>query len=141
MAASRHFTLRLDAAALDHLEGQARRSGVTRSELARTLIEEGLRMAEHPGIVFREGAAGRRPAIAGGPQVWWIASIFRQLGLEAADLVARTVKLTELPPHQVGVALRYYRAYPDEVNAWIDRNNALADEGYADWVREQSLSA
>ncbi len=98
-------------------------------------------MEEHPGIVFREGAAGRRPAIAGGPQVWWIASIFRQLGLEAADLVARTVKLTELPPHQVGVALRYYRAYPDEVNAWIDRNNALADEGYADWVREQSLRA
>ncbi len=141
MAASRHLTLRLGEAALDHLEREARRAGVTRSELARTLIEEGLRMAEHPGIVFREGAAGRRPAIAGGPQIWWIASIFRRLGLDAADLVASTVKLTELPPHQVGVALRYYMAYPDEVNAWIDRNNALADEGYADWVREQSLSA
>ncbi len=141
MPASRHLTLRLDDAALEHLERAARRAGVTRSELARTLIEEGLRMEEHPGIVFRAGAIGRRPAIAGGPQIWWIASIFRALGSDSKDLLAHTVELTELPPHQVGIALRYYTAYPDEVDAWIDRNNAFAEEGHDVWVREQSLSA
>ena len=29
-------------------------------------------MAEHPGIVFRDGPTRRRAAVAGGPDVWEI---------------------------------------------------------------------
>jgi Ribbon-helix-helix protein, copG family len=139
--ASRHLTLRLGESALAHLDREAGRSGQTRSELARTLIEEGLRMREHPGIVFRNGTAGRRPAIAGGPQIWWIASILRGFGLGAKNLEQRTVALTELPPDQVSIARRYYTDYPDEIDAFIDRNNEEGERGYAEWLREQSLSA
>lgn len=139
--ASRHLTLRLDEAALEHLDREARRSGQTRSQLARTLIEEGLRMREHPGIVFRAGALGRRPAIAGGPQIWWIVSILRTLGLGTKNLEERTVELTERPPEEVSIALRYYAAYPEELDAFIDRNNEEGERAYAEWLREQSISA
>jgi CopG-like RHH_1 or ribbon-helix-helix domain, RHH_5 len=139
--AGRHLTLRLDESALEHLDREAKRSGQTRSQLARTLIEEGLRMREHPGIVFRDGAVGRRPAIAGGPQIWWIAAVLRGVGLDAKNLVQRTVALTELPIDQVTIALQYYTAYPEEIDAWIDRNNEEGERGYAEWLREQSLSA
>ena len=65
--ASRHLSVRLPEDALDHLDAESRRSGASRSELAKTLIEEGLRMREHPGVVFRPGPAGRRAALADGP--------------------------------------------------------------------------
>jgi hypothetical protein len=35
-------------------------------------VDEGLRMDEHPGILFREGPAGRRATVVGGPDVWEI---------------------------------------------------------------------
>ncbi|MSP22945.1 MAG: hypothetical protein EXR66_08050 [Dehalococcoidia bacterium] len=138
---SRHPTMRLDEAALEHLDREAKRSGQARSQLARTLIEEGLRMREHLGIVFREGAIGRWPAIAGGPQILWIAAILRAMGLQTTNLEARAAARTELPREQVAIALRYYLDYTDEIDAWIDRNNTEGDQAYAEWVREQSLSA
>lgn len=46
---------------------QKRRIGV--SKLAERLIDEGLRMEAHPGVVFRGGPAGRRAVLAGGPEV------------------------------------------------------------------------
>ena len=33
-------------------------------------VDEGTRMDEHPGIVFRGGPTGPRAALAGGPDVW-----------------------------------------------------------------------
>ncbi len=33
-------------------------------------MDEGLRMDEPPGIVFRDGPPGRRAALAAGPDVW-----------------------------------------------------------------------
>jgi hypothetical protein len=53
----------------EQLEAAAEARGGTRSALAQRYIEEGLRMDRHPGIVFRPGAAGRRPGLAGGPDV------------------------------------------------------------------------
>jgi hypothetical protein len=38
--------------------------GEAKSRTAERLIDEGLRMEDHPGIVFRDGPAGRRAALA-----------------------------------------------------------------------------
>src|ERR1700733_825945 len=40
------------------------------SSAANRLVDESLRMAEHPGVIFRSGSTGRRAALAGGPDVW-----------------------------------------------------------------------
>src|SRR5437879_4473781 len=47
---------------LEELAKERRTNPLT---LARTLIEEGLRRERHPGVVFRDGPAGRRAAIEG----------------------------------------------------------------------------
>jgi hypothetical protein len=44
--------------------------GMSLSSAANRLVDEALRMSEHPGIVFRPGPTGRRAGLAGGPDVW-----------------------------------------------------------------------
>jgi hypothetical protein len=44
--------------------------GLSLSAATNLLVDEGLRMAEHPGVVFRDGPSGRRAGLAGGPEVW-----------------------------------------------------------------------
>src|SRR5262249_18026827 len=36
-------------------------------------VEEGLRMTEHPGVVFRDGPTGLRVGLVDGPDVWEVA--------------------------------------------------------------------
>lgn len=44
--------------------------GMSLSSAANRLVDEALRMADHPGIIFRPGLTGRRAALAAGPDVW-----------------------------------------------------------------------
>jgi hypothetical protein len=44
--------------------------GMSLSSAANRLVDEAMRMAEHPGVIFRTGPTGRRAALAGGPDVW-----------------------------------------------------------------------
>src|SRR5207245_11083175 len=61
---------RIDAETFRRLDRHAKRLGKPRSNLVERYVAEGLRMDEHPGIVFVEGPAGRRPAVRRGPEVW-----------------------------------------------------------------------
>ena len=45
------------------------RPGWSMSSAANWLVDEGLRMAEHPGVVFRDGPTGRRAGLVTGPDV------------------------------------------------------------------------
>lgn len=115
--ATRHLTLRIDPDTFERLEKQSRQAGITRSHLAKTLLEEGLRMEAHPGIVFCSGPAGRRAGLANGPDVWEVMRLV--LGCEeprdeAASLAAEVMGLH---PSQVMTALHYYVDYPQEIDA------------------------
>lgn len=55
---------------LDRLKAEASTRKVSCPALAEELIEEGLRMRRHTGVVFRDGATARRAALAGGPDIW-----------------------------------------------------------------------
>lgn len=138
---SRHLSLRLEEDAYERLDSQSRQTGQTRSHLARTLLDEGLRMAAHPGVVFRPGPAGRRPGLASGPDVWEVAQVFRQVDGQGEELVQKTAPLTGLSPEQVRVALRYYVKYKNDIDTWIDRVNEEAAQAEASWRREQGFTA
>lgn len=135
---SRHLSLRLEADIFEQLEAQSRRTGQSRSEVARTLLEEGLRMEAHPGILFRPGPAGRRPGLADGPDVWEVARVIRGVGSDEGR-VGRIAELTGLAPWQVQIALRYYAEYRDEIDDWIRRVDEQADRAEAAWRRERAL--
>ncbi len=136
---SRHLSLRLESDTFEHLEAASRRAGQTRSHLAKTLLEEGLRMQAHPGIVFREGPAGRRPGLAGGPDVWEIIRVIKGAKAEGDGPLGHTAELTGLTTEQVRMAVRYFAAYADEIDAWIQRVDEEAAQAEASWQREQAL--
>ena len=134
---TKHLSLRLESETFDRLDQQSRRAGQSRSGLAKMLLEEGLRMDGHPGIVFRWGPAGRRPGLADGPDIWEVARVFR--GLESADedIIGQSVELTGLTPQQIKTAMRYYLEFREEIDNWMDRVDEEADRLEAAWRREQ----
>jgi len=98
-------------------------------------------MEDHPGIVFRDGPAGRRAALAGGPDVWEVIETLKGTGLSGEQAVAATAEWGALPHAQVHAAVRYYVDFSDEVDARIAHNSEEADRQRAAWVREQEALA
>lgn len=134
---SQHLSVRVEAETLDSLDAESRRTGENRSQLAKRLLDEGLRMAAHPGIVFRSGPAGRRPGLAGGPDVWEVIRIVK--GVSQEDRIKRTAELSGLTAAQVRITLDYYADYTDEIDAWLRRVDEEATRAEARWRREESL--
>ena len=132
----RHLSLRLQPDTFERLEAVSRRAGQARSQLAKTLLEEGLRMDAHPGIVFRSGPAGRRPGLAAGPDVWEVVRVFKGVESPGEEALRRTAELTGLTPGQVRMALGYYAEFPGEIDTWIRRVDEEATSAEAAWRRE-----
>jgi hypothetical protein len=121
------LSVRLKPETLSRLETDARERGESKSRLAERLIEEGLRMKQHPGIVFRDGPADRRAALADGPDVWEIISAIRDVDPDDERALEEAIAWTSLNQYQVRTALRYYAAYPAEVDEQIRRNDEVID--------------
>src|SRR6476661_2883239 len=81
------------------LRRRADRTGEPTSGLIARLVDEGMRMEEHPGIVFRDG-----PTVAIKETAAWLA----------------------LSEAQVRTAEGYYSAYPAEIDDRIAGNEAAA---------------
>lgn len=126
--AGTHVSFRIRPDLRERLDRAAARSpGESRSALASRLIDEGLRLDAHPGLVFRSGPAGRRPGLNGGPDIWEVARVLGAHGTGEPGIVA-TAELSGLALHQVRVVARYYQEFAAEVDAWIARVDAEADE-------------
>lgn len=130
---SQHLSLRVRPELHERLTHAAQRSvGVTRSSLAARLLDEGLRMESHPGIVFRDGPAGRRPGLAAGPDVWEVARVVRDVEASGEEALRETTRLTGLALHQVRAVAGYYREFSDEIDQWIDDVDREADRAAAE---------
>lgn len=133
--AKRQLAFRVQPRTLDHLKRRVQETGFSQTELAERYLEEGLRMDEHPLIVFRDGAAGRRPGLAGSRlDVWQVVEIVKQHGSAEAAAV-----YLELPVERAQACLRYYAEYTGEIDEWIARATALAVREQASWRRQQEL--
>lgn len=121
------FSLRLGERTLARLADGARRRGESRARTAERLIDEGLRMQDHPGIVFRDGPAGRRAALASGPDVWEVIATLRGTGLAGERAIAATAAWGALSPAQVRAAVGYYAEFDAEVNERIAFNRSEAE--------------
>ncbi len=120
--------------------------GMSLSSAANRLVDEALRMNEHPGIVFRAGPAGRRAALAGGPDVWEVIRAVRSAHETEPDLDRdRVLSLvsdnTGVARRLLSIAVRYWAAYPDEVDAEISAANAAEEAAEQSWQRERDLLA
>ncbi|HYV01167.1 MAG TPA: hypothetical protein VEM93_02330, partial [Actinomycetota bacterium] len=136
------LSIRFDPRILDRLRRRARSiPGATPSGLAQRLVDEGLRMAEHPGVVFKDGPTGRRAALVLGPDVWEAVKAVREIDERGEDAVAAAAEILNLPADRLRAALRYYGANREEIDAEIaqaDEDSRAAEEG---WRAEQRLLA
>ena len=91
------------------------------SSAASRLVDEALRMSEHPGIVFRPGPTRRRAALASGPDVREVARAVksaRSTEPELADdrLPGLIADNTGTPLRLIRTAVRYWASYPEEID-------------------------
>ncbi|MGH2831381.1 MAG: hypothetical protein ACRDK2_01280 [Solirubrobacteraceae bacterium] len=135
------FSIRMSARTLDRLNIGAQRRGEPKSRTAERLIDEGLRMEDHPGIVFKDGPTGRRAALSFGPDVWEVVRVFQEFGSDGERAIASTAESGNLSHAQVNVALRYYGDFSEEINERIALNDEEAARQYAAWQRTQAALA
>lgn len=135
------FSARWDAEILERLDRRSELAGTNKSRLAERYVDEGTRMDEHPGIVFRGGPTGRRAALVGGPDIWELMATLKQGKAKGEKAVGETAKLLGLTELQVRTGVRYYSDYPEEIDERIRRNVEEADAAEAAWRREQAALA
>lgn len=121
------------------LKDSARRHDVGVSTLAERLIDEGLRMEAHPMVVFRDGPAGRRPALGGGPEVADVIGTIVGGDVAPAERRSRAANLLGISEPLVDAALAYYADHTDEIDELIAERTRLAVEAEASWHRQREL--
>ena len=131
--------IRIGQQTLASLRARSRREGEPLSRMAERYIEEGLRADSHPGICFRDGPAGRRAGLVGGPDVWEIVLGLRSVEVKGEARVAVLAQRLGLTEPRVRTAIRYYGEYPNEIDTWIAANDAEAENLAAALEREREL--
>ena len=116
--------IRIEAETLGALRERSAQTGEPIVRLAQRYIDEGMRLDRHPGIVFRDGPAGRRPVVVGGPDVWEVIAAARSAPERGQELIEALVERIGVPADKIRVAVRYYAEHPDEIDRWI----AMVDE-------------
>lgn len=136
------LSVRFDEQVLERLRRRARATpGLTPSGLVQRLVDEGLRLTEHPGIVFKDGPSGRRAALAFGPDVWEVVLFLRQVDERGDAAIDAATETFALPPARLRVALHYYATHSDEIDAEVGQAEAESALAEAAWAAEQRLLA
>jgi hypothetical protein len=131
--------IRIGKGTLQTLRERSRVSGEPLAHLAERYIAEGLRADRHPGIFFREGPAGRRAVVVGGPDVWEIVSATRSAPEKGEALAPALAERLGISENKVRAAIRYYSEYSEEIDEWIAANDAEAEKLEATLAREREL--
>ena len=120
--------------------------GLSASSATNMLVDEALRSQEHPLVVFRDGPAGRRARLIGGPDIWEVVRAVRgaraaEPELDSEDVVALVEETSGVPTHLIRAGIEYWADHPAEIDAWITRADAETVTAEERWRREQRLLA
>lgn len=119
---------------VERLRDHAHAHGDNQTDLTERYVLEGMRTDDHPLIQFRSGMAGRRAALLGTRlDVADIISTLRQNGNSIDD----TAEYLDVPGSQVEAVVRYYVEFQDEIDAEIERAQAVAQRERQMWERQQ----
>jgi hypothetical protein len=135
-------SIRFDPGLLARLRRRAAAlTGTNTSTLAQRLIDEGLRMADHPGVLFKDGPSGRRASLACGPDVWEVIKFLREVDERGPAALAAAAEVFALDASRIVTAVSYYGDYQSEIDAEIsdaDDASARAEEA---WRVQRALIA
>jgi uncharacterized protein (DUF433 family) len=111
--------IRLSSELEQEIERLGDERGQSWSAAAAELLSEAVRMRRAPGIVFADGATGRRAVVVGtGLDVWEIIATWKALG-ESFKKLKKSYEWLAEP--QLRAALGYYALYPEEIDARLER--------------------
>jgi len=125
---SRPTSFRLDEKLLERLDAESRAASMSTTSLVSSLLDEGLKTREFPGVVYRPGPTGRRAGLVGGPDVWEIIRDLRGLPGRGMERIERIAEELELSVNMVGLAADFYSTFPEEIDARIEANEQAAEQ-------------
>lgn len=123
---TRSTSFRLPDELLARLDAEAATLGTSVTALLATLIDEGLKARRFQGVVYRDGPAGRRAGLVGGPDVWEVVRAVRTASGKGHQRVLRVAEERGLSPDQVSLAVDFYSAFPGEIDERIAADDAAA---------------
>jgi hypothetical protein len=116
-------------------------TGASVAGLAQRLIDEGLRMADHPGVIFKDGPSGRRAALAFGPDVWEVIKFLREIDERGPAALDAAAEVFAADTSRIATAISYYGDYTDEIDAEISDADEASVRAEAAWRVQQQLIA
>jgi hypothetical protein len=140
-------SVRFDPAVLSRLNAYvAAHPGTSISAASNRLVDEALRSQEHPLIVFRDGPAGRRARLVGGPDVWQVIRAVRSARqaeprFGADKVLALVSDTTGVSTPLIQAAIAYWAAFPAEIDALSARADEEESQARQRWEREHGLLA
>ena len=136
------LSIRFTPSLLARLRQRARAmTGASAAGLAQRLIDEGLRMADHPGVIFKDGPSGRRAALAYGPDVWEVIKFLREIDERGPAAIDAAAEVFAVDTSRISTAISYYGDYADEIDAEITDADAASVRAEAAWRVQQQLIA
>jgi hypothetical protein len=136
------LSIRFDDSLLARLRRRAQSvAGSSTSAIAQRLIDEGLRMADHPGITFKDGPSGRRAALALGPDIWEIIKYLREIDDRGPAALDAAAEAFAADPGRIATAVSYYGDYPDDIDAEITAADEASLRAEQAWRVRQQLIA
>jgi hypothetical protein len=109
--------------------------------MARQLVDEGLRMADHPGILFKDGPSGRRAVLAYGPDVWEIMKFFREVDERGAAALQAAGEVFDLEANRIATAVSYYTDHRAEIDAEVAIAEDASERAEHAWRLRQQVTA
>jgi hypothetical protein len=135
-------SIRFDEVLLARLRRRAQSTtGANMSALAQRLVDEGLRMADHPGILFKDGPTGRRAALAYGPDVWEIIKFLSEVDERGPAALSAAAEVLAIDVNRVAAAVSYYGDYREEIDAEIEAADDASERAERAWRVQQRLIA
>lgn len=136
------LSIRFTPSLLARLRQRARAmTGASAAGLAQRLIDEGLRMADHPGVIFKDGPSGRRAALAYGPDVWEVIKFLREVDERGPAALAAAAEVFAVDTSRIATVISYYGDYADDIDAEISDANEASARAEAAWRVQQQLIA
>jgi uncharacterized protein (DUF433 family) len=115
------------------LEEIARQADQDVASLAAEMLTEAIKMRRVPGIVFADGATGRRARIGGtGIEVFEVIDVYELVGRDRLELRRHFGWLNKF---QLDMAVAYYEAFPDDIRPRLKSDEQVQAEMEELWAK------
>jgi sarcosine oxidase gamma subunit len=136
------LSIRFSPSLLARLRQRARAmTGASAAGLAQRLIDEGLRMADHPGVIFKDGPSGRRAALAYGPDIWEIIKFLHEVDERGPAAMDAAADVFAVDTSRISTAISYYGDYAAEIDAEVAEAEEASIHAEAAWRVQEQLIA